>query len=838
MVKKTFFENMGFLAAGALLMAACSTLGGGPEPQARKITFDDLEFFSLNENFFYGADYKGPVVLSTEQNHGSGGGQSLKLTNRTKSDHRIKFVDLITGEDLNRTLSISVWVYSPDGDAEGVSVGIYGPSGHPNAYTPVMVKTAEVPQGVWTNISLEYDYMQEEVNQIGIDQRPSRVTPAQTLYLDDIEIIPKKIEVVEGGYKGLPVRAIEPAKPGRRPIPVSTVDGKTYGDLLFYERAFAPGDTKTPEEKFQALPEGRVVADQNTLMSARVIGQDYGAAEQVEVSGMPFTKAWQITVRQTPPAIYNYQLTLPSLQQGIDYRDGDMMLLVFHMRTLDTGMEDGNGKVQCLVEQPEPPNSKALQENVFTIAGQGWMTVYLPFKAAAGYDRPCIRLGYGLQTIQFGGYELINYGKQVKAADLPSSSIMETTDGRELFQRDFQWRLDAWERIEEIRKGDITVIVRDGNGNAISGAQTEAVMYEHEFRWGTAVGKDILAKTSRGDKYRAALSLLFNGGVQENGHKWIPYEDDPGETRKAFDASAALGLKFMRGHTLMWDRAFPAGWEDNSSIPKRVHNLFLKDDKAGLDEAVKAHFATITGEYRGQLEDWDVVNELLNNHAIRDKYGDRVLKDWFRWAREGAGAGTKLFINETGLTGNNQTTVNNFKKVLNSMRDMGVDYDGIGIQGHFGNDKISPERFYDMLEQFREYGKTMKITEFDLGYNISAGDREYEASFTRDVLIAAFSQENMNGFFMWGFFSGAHWLNNAPVFDANFGLKESGKQYIDLVYNKWWTRESGVTNADGLWTLRGYYGDYDITVSAKGTTKTVEASCYRGRDNTITVTFD
>jgi GH35 family endo-1,4-beta-xylanase len=760
------------------------------------------------------------------------------LTNRTKFNHRIKLVDLITRADLYRTLTICVWVSSPDADAEGVSLGLYGPGGHPNAFIPVMVKTVDVPKGVWTNISMEYDYIQEEIDQIGIDQRPARVTPAQTLYLDDLEIIPKKAEIVEGGYLGLPIRAVEPVKPGRRPIPVSAIGGKGYDDLLFYERTFAPKDTAAPEEKFQALPAGRVIADQDTLLSARIIGQDYGAAEQVEVSGMPFTRAWQITVKQTPPAIYNYQLTLPSLKEGEDFKDGDMMLLVFRMRTIDTGMEDGNGKVQCLVEQSAPPNSKALQENVFTIAGQGWLTVYLPFKAADGYDRPCIRLGYGLQTIQFGGYELINYEKQVKLSDLPSSSIMETTDGRELFQRDFQWRLDAWERIERIRKGDITVMVKDGAGNVMSGARVEADMYEHEFQWGTVIGNDIFTKNSRGDKYRAALSLLFNGGVLENGHKWVPYENDPGETGKAFDASAALGLKYMRGHTLMWDRAFPAGWQENTSIPQNVYNLLQKDGKAGLDAAIKAHFDKITGSYRGRLEDWDVVNELLNNHAIRDKYGDGVLADWFRWAREGAGSDTKLFINETGLTGNNQTTVNNFKKVLNSMRDLMVDYDGIGIQGHFGNDRISPESFYDMLEQFKEYGKVLKITEFDLGYNISANDREYEASFTRDILIAAFSQENMNGFFMWGFFSGSHWLDNAPVFDANFGLKESGKQYIDLVYNKWRTRETGVTGADGACTVRGYYGDYDITVSANGKTKTVEARCYKGRDNTITVVLE
>ncbi|MDR1788197.1 MAG: endo-1,4-beta-xylanase [Treponema sp.] len=817
------------------LLAACATFGGG-EPEARVINFDDLTSFSLNENYFFGAEYRGPVSLSQERDHSTGRGQSVKLSNRAKADHRIKFVDLITREDLNRTLAISVWVYSPERDAEGVTVGLYGPQGHPDAYTPVVSKSVDVPQGEWTQIKLEYDYVSVEVNEIGIDQRPPRVGTATVLYVDDIEIIPKKIEVVEGGYKGLPLRAVE--KPGRRPLPLSPVSGTGYDDLLFYERVFSAKDRLTPEQKFRALPPGRVVADQNTLMSARVFGQDYGATEQVDVDGMPFSKAWQITVKQTPAVLWDYQLSIPYLKEGEDFKDGDSMLLVFSMRTIETGMEDGNGKVQCTLEQDAPPYSKALQENVFTIAGRGWLTVYLPFKAASGYTRPFIRLGYGLQKIQFGGYQIINYGKEVKVADLPTSSIMETTDGRELFDRNFKWRKDAWDRIQKIRKGDITIIVKDAEGSALADAEVKLDMYEHEFQWGTAVGNDLLAKNSRADKYRAALSLLFNGAVLENAHKWIPYENDPGAARRSYDAARALGLRFIRGHTLMWDRAFPAGWQDNTSIPKNVYTLLEKRDKAGLDAAVKAHFLKITGDYKGQLADWDVVNELLNNHAIRDVYGDGVLADWYAWAREGAGPDTRLFINETGLTGNNPTAANNFRKVLDSMTRLKVDFDGIGIQSHFGNDKIGPESFYDMLEQFKGYGKLLKVTEFDVGYNISASDREYEASFVRDILIAAFSQENMNGFFMWGFFSGDHWLNNAPIFDPNFGLKESGKQYVDLVYNKWFTRTGGAVNKDGVYKTRGFYGDYEVTVTAGGKTKTVEARFLRGGEGRLNVVMD
>jgi GH35 family endo-1,4-beta-xylanase len=421
-----------------------------------------------------------------------------------------------------------------------------------------------------------------------------------------------------------------------------------------------------------------------------------------------------------------------------------------------------------------------------------------------------------------------------------------------VFNRDNAWRRNAWTRIESNRKGNVKVLVKDSAGNAVSGAAVNIAMYEHEFQWGTAVNGNIHTGAAA-VKYRAAVSALFNGAVLENQHKWVPFETDPTETKNQFDAAVSLGLKHIRGHTLIWDRSFPDGWENNSAIPQDLYNFLQGDNRAALDNRIQSHILAITGAYKNQLKDWDVVNELLENHAIRDKYGNGVLKQWFDWARQGAGANTKLFINETGLLGLATTAANSsvragqFKAVLNYMRDNNVDFDGIGIQSHFTSygltpgdfyNRVSPEDFYNLLDSFKSYGKTLKVTEFDMGLDISSANRNYEADFTRDILIAAFSQENVNGFLMWGFFSGSHWNDNAPVFDSGWNLKESGKQYIDLVYHKWRTRLRGTTGADGSFHARAYYGDYDVSVNAGGNTKTVEAHWYKGQNNTIVITLN
>lgn len=46
------------------------------------------------------------------------------------------------------------------------------------------------------------------------------------------------------------------------------------------------------------------------------------------------------------------------------------------------------------------------------------------------------------------------------------------------------------------------------------------------------------------------------------------------------------------------------------------------------------------------------------------------------------------------------------------------------------------------------------------------------------------------------------------------------------------------TGADGKATVRGFYGDYDITVNANGKTKTVMAAYHKGYNNILEITVE
>ena len=244
---------------------------------------------------------------------------------------------------------------------------------------------------------------------------------------------------------------------------------------------------------------------------------------------------------------------------------------------------------------------------------------------------------------------------------------------------------------------------------------------------------------------------------------------------------------------------------------------------------------TIVGQTKGTLTDWDVINEVIARNQMYSTYGmEETVKKWFKWARE-ADPDVKLYYNECKVVGipSNQY-LKNMKAFIDEMIAHEVDFDGIGIQGHLGFMPVSPYDFYQEVIEIAKYGKEMKITEFDVK-DKEIPDEEFEASYTRDVMILMFSIENMNGFLMWGFNDKNHWLDNAPLFDGNWNLKLSGEQYVDLVYNKWWTQEEGKTDANGSFSTKGYYGDYLITASANGKSATVDVQCHKGNNNTIEI---
>ena len=593
----------------------------------------------------------------------------------------------------------------------------------------------------------------------------------------------------------------------RRPVPTTGfIRSNQLEDLIYYDENFVDLD---PGTVFSNLPPTTPVVSASDFLNATFQGSQYGTAGRVNVSHPEFSQAFRVNISTLPDLPYSAQLLL---REGLKDRaeNGDMLLLTVWMRTISGGQtESQTGQLQLIIEENGGAFDKILIQNIH--ARNEWTKFYFPVQYSDGYVNLIVRCGYYIQTVEIGGYEIRNYGKSVSMTDMPTTGTYV-----EGLSKNAGWRASAFERIEKNRKGDFYVIVKNADGNVVPDADVELNMYEHEFQFGAAIPQSRSVLSDGDPRFRTAIQRYFNGAVLENNHKWAVYENDPARARALVDAVKALDIKYFRGHCLVWDRTYRPG----STMPP--YDLLAKyNNRNDLNDRIRNHINRIVGDFRGELNDWDVLNEPVANSVTMDVYGKSLINDWFSFARV-ANPNAKLFVNEYI---ENHALFN----ILDEMVGNNVDFDGIGIQSHF-TAPADPASIYDFYQRLAQYNKIIKVTEFDF-----ATDNEIlQATFLRDFMITMFSHEVIEGFYQWRFHNTGT-ENIGAFFNSNWLEKPGLDQFIDLVYNKWWTNETGKTNDDGIFSVRGFYGDYDITVSANGITKTLSVGFQKNKGNTVTV---
>src|SRR5207253_3042115 len=165
---------------------------------------------------------------------------------------------------------------------------------------------------------------------------------------------------------------------------------------------------------------------------------------------------------------------------------------------------------------------------------------------AAGGAQVYVNFGSRLQTVDGGGVTLTDTATGFSQTLLPQTE--NTYIGRDPAAA---WRTAADQRIDQTRKADLTVTVRDQNGTPVDGALVHAVLNRLAFDYGSAIAGDLLVNnnTASAVTYRDRIRQLFNTATLENDLKWPGWQSN---RQRAIDAAhwvTASGLK-LRGHNL------------------------------------------------------------------------------------------------------------------------------------------------------------------------------------------------------------------------------------------------------------------------------------------------
>lgn len=578
-------------------------------------------------------------------------------------------------------------------------------------------------------------------------------------------------------------------------------------------RPLTAADVKLPANGTSVLPVDSLAAFQ--------IAGDSKAAQStlVAVQGQSFTQAVRFQIPKKPDRDYGVRFNAKSIA---DVKKGDVLVATFLMRGVNTKDESGDALSAFVWEQKDAPFDKSADVHLSAPIGI-WKKFVIPFAAKqdfpAGSATIQFRLGLAAQTFELGGVSVINYGTAIKLSDFPKPVI--TYNGREL---DAPWRKAALERIERIRKADLTLIIKDAQGKAVRGAQVKIAMHRHAFGFGSVIntGRMWRGKTPQEledqKKYREMFLKLFNISVDEGSHKWPAWSNPKlqEEVRRTVLWLRENNIQ-MRGHVMVWP-----SWSNSPTFLKRAYDETVKKDgqeagKTYLRQTIRDHIFDIGSTFKGQLRDWDVVNETYTNSDLQEILGRQALVDWFKWAKE-ADQTARLFINENTILAPGGRKRDFYEKEIKYLLDNGAPLEGIGMQGHIGT-PTPPEELLRTFDRFAKFKLPIQVTEFDFG--LVGMDEQLQADFLRDFHIAAFSHPAVTDIVMWGFWEGQHWRPFKALWRKDWTIKPNGQAWLDLVHKQWWTNATGQTNSKGKLNVRGFQGDYNISVSHNGKTLTV-----------------
>jgi endo-1,4-beta-xylanase len=405
----------------------------------------------------------------------------------------------------------------------------------------------------------------------------------------------------------------------------------------------------------------------------------------------------------------------------------------------------------------------------------------------------------------------------------------------------------ADERIEQYRQGEATITVVDGSGAPVANAVVRLDMLKHDFLfggWPSLIPPDFFGQDST---YRDAFARLFNYATIVN--FWSIYEPVQGQVAQEY---------------LLGDLKNKCLWAKDRGLTVEAHNLiyiahpysvFLMGppewirqlSSAEVEDVLQEHVTNLINALSGLVDYWVALNEPTNTELIEEP-----LRSWImaltpagaealtlEWAHA-ADPNVKLIVNDW------EFYPEQFHQVLEDIVASGAPFDAIGFQSYMGDQRWTLKKTWDIFELLKDFNVPLQFTELEVGSGAYHGTMQttpqgeaIQAEYLAAFYTLLFSHPATEAItYTW--FSDLDVPNGAPggLLREDLSPKPAYEELMRLIHQEWWTNAEATTNAQGEAVLRGFYGQYLVTVES-GTQKVqMLLHLEAGQDNTLTVQLD
>ena len=251
------------------------------------------------------------------------------------------------------------------------------------------------------------------------------------------------------------------------------------------------------------------------------------------------------------------------------------------------------------------------------------------------------------------------------------------------------------------------------------------------------------------DMVTRSLMKNFNIYTMENDYKPSSINPAPGvynldSCDKFIEFGKKTGAK-LRGHTLVWHSQVPDWWFKADPTNEKSLGACHRDGELAsaeqLIERMEEYITTVVTRYKGQIDYWDVCNEVLNANSIRtvddqsywaeiigdldgNGYADDYVELAFQYARA-ADEDAVLMINDFNIEWQDSKSQAMYDMVERFLRN-GTRIDGVGFQCHVSVEinvedvKRNMDRIAELAKVYDECfpehkgGFRMQVTELDM----------------------------------------------------------------------------------------------------------------------------
>ncbi|XP_013401398.1 uncharacterized protein LOC106167222 [Lingula anatina] len=371
------------------------------------------------------------------------------------------------------------------------------------------------------------------------------------------------------------------------------------------------------------------------------------------------------------------------------------------------------------------------------------------------------------------------------------------------------WKADALQRIEQIRKADIAINLSVGAEYNLKDVEVQVKQTKSQFGFGGTVKASKYVEDNA-SKYRKFVGDTFEWATLENALKWRMMQWNKGtinyeRPRKAIAKLLSQGLK-IRGHNVVW------GVEE--FVPSWLKTMNADQIKSEINTRIN----DVVSRFKGDLQHWDVNNEIIAGKGdwFERHTGDRSITEKMFQMTHAIDPTVKLFHNEYNVISSGIIT-DAYVQMVQDYLAKGLPLSGIGVQGHFPAGPPDILKIQQNLDKLALTGIPIWVTELD----IEGKDVNKRADYYEDVMTCLFSHPGVEGIVLWTWYDdGNAWRANVNIAQGvgdDFKLNAAGQRVQQLMTKTWKTnRVLKPSSRTSTLRLRVFKGDYTITLKYNG----------------------